>query len=107
MIGQVFYLLNSRFKVDSSLSPMAHLGNKYLPMGVGAVVVLQLLYTYAPPLQGLFETEAIPVRAWPWLVLAGLIFFLVVEAEKAIIRMMRSRNTTVVAAVSTLGADAP
>jgi calcium-translocating P-type ATPase len=92
VIGQVFYLLNSRFKIDSSLSPMAHLGNPYLPAGIGAVVVLQLLYTYAPPLQYLFETEGVPLRVWPWLFLGGLIFFLVVEAEKAIIRAMRSRE---------------
>ena len=37
VIGQVFYLLNSRFKINSSLSPLAHLGNRYLPMGIGAV----------------------------------------------------------------------
>lgn len=61
VIGQVFYLLNSRYKVDSSLSLKAHLGNRYLPMGIGAVVVLQLLFTYAPPLHVLFETEAIPL----------------------------------------------
>ena len=95
VIGQVFYLLNSRFKVDSSLSPLAHLGNRYLPLGVGAVVVLQLLYTYAPPLQSVFETEAIPLHVWPWLFLGGLIFFLVVEIEKAIIRAMRPREAAV------------
>jgi calcium-translocating P-type ATPase len=92
VIGQIFYLLNSRFKIDSSLSPFAHLGNRYLPMGIGAVIVLQLLYTYAPPLQSVFETEALPLGVWPWLLLGGLIFFLVVEAEKAIIRAMRSRE---------------
>jgi magnesium-transporting ATPase (P-type) len=86
VIGQVFYLLNSRFKIDSSLSPSAHLGNRYLPMGIGAVVVLQLLYTYAPPLQTVFETEGLPLHVWPWLILGGLIFFFVVEIEKAIIR---------------------
>ena len=95
VIGQVFYLLNSRFKVDLSLSPFAHLGNRYLPMGVGAVVVLQLFYTYAPPLQSVFETEAIPLHVWPWLFLGGLIFFLVVEIEKAIIRAMRPREAAV------------
>ena len=62
VIGQVFYLLNSRFKINSSLSPLAHLGNPYLPAGIGAVIVLQLLYTYAPPLQSLFETEGVPLR---------------------------------------------
>jgi magnesium-transporting ATPase (P-type) len=96
-IGQVFYLLNSRFLLDSSLSFKAHLGNKYLPHGIGAVVLLQLLFTYAPPLQRLFDTEAIPLRVWPWLVAGGLVFFLVVEAEKLTIRSVDSLRRTVTA----------
>ena len=96
VIGQIFYLLNSRYKVASSLSLTAHLGNEYLPLGIGAVLILQLLFTYAPPLQALFETEAVPFRVWPWLVFGGFVFFLVVEAEKLIIRLMLpSRGMTV------------
>src|SRR5215831_16976525 len=90
VIGQVFYLLNSRYKLDSSLSLRAHLGNPYLPLGIGAVVVLQLLFTYAPPLQALFHTASMPLRLWPPLFLAGLLFFLVVEAEKFILRTRSS-----------------
>ena len=89
VIGQILYLLNSRYKLDSSLSLKAHLGNQYLAMGIGAVVILQLLFTYAPPFQTLFETEAIPRWVWPWLFVGGLVFFLVVEAEKLIIRIAR------------------
>ncbi|MBO9647290.1 MAG: HAD-IC family P-type ATPase [Variovorax sp.] len=85
-IGQCFYLLNSRYLVDSSMSLQAHLGNKYLPMGIGAVVILQLLFTYAPPLQAVFGTEAVPGYVWPWLIGGGVGFFLVVEAEKLVIR---------------------
>ena len=85
-IGQVFYLLNSRYLLDSSLSLKAHLGNKYLPLGIGAVVILQLLFTYAPPLQRLFDNEAVPLWVWPWLLAGGLVFFIVVEIEKLIIR---------------------
>jgi magnesium-transporting ATPase (P-type) len=85
-IGQIFYLLNSRYLLDSSLSVEAHRGNRYLPLGIGAVVVLQLLFTYAPPLQALFDNEAIPLWVWPLLFLGGLGFFLVVEAEKLSIR---------------------
>jgi magnesium-transporting ATPase (P-type) len=92
VIGQIFYLLNSRYKLDSSLSLKAHLDNKYLPLGIGVVVILQLLFTYALPFQVLFETDAIPLRVWPWLLLGGLVFFLVVEAEKLIIRMRRSSH---------------
>jgi magnesium-transporting ATPase (P-type) len=89
VIGQIFYLLNSRYKFDSSLSLRAHFGNKYLSLGIGAVVILQLLFTYAPPFQVLFETAPIPFWIWPWLLLGGVVFFLAVEAEKVIIRSMR------------------
>ncbi len=97
-IGQIFYLLNSRYLLDSSLSVEAHRGNRYLPLGIGAVVVLQLLFTYAPPLQALFDNQAIPLWVWPLLVLGGLVFFLIVEAEKLVIRSsepLRRRVTAV------------
>jgi magnesium-transporting ATPase (P-type) len=96
-IGQVFYLLNSRYLIDSALSFKAHLGNKYLPMGIGAVVVLQLLFTYAPPLQALFDNEAIPLHVWPVLFAGGFVFFLVVELEKLIIRSSASLRGAVTA----------
>jgi calcium-translocating P-type ATPase len=85
-IGQIFYLLNSRYLLDSSLSLKAHLGNSYLPLGIGAVVVLQLLFTYAPPLQRLFDNEAIPLSICPLLLAGGVVFFLIVELEKLVIR---------------------
>src|SRR5262249_4998839 len=91
VIGQVFYLLNSRYKLDSSLSPPAYLGTPSLPLGIGAVVILQLLFTYAPPFQALFETEAMPLRLWPPLFVGGILFFLVVEGEKWILRRARAR----------------
>src|SRR5262245_3282325 len=96
-IGQVFYLLNSRYLLDSSLSLKAHLDNPYLPVGIGAVVILQFLFTYAPPLQRLFDNEAIPLWVWPWLIMAGLVFFLVVEAEKLVIRSSGSLRSAVTA----------
>jgi len=59
--------------------------------------MLQLLFTYAPPLQRLFDTEAIPLRVWPWLFAGGLLFFLVVEVEKLTIRSVDSLRRTVTA----------
>jgi magnesium-transporting ATPase (P-type) len=97
-IGQVFYLLNSRYLLESSLSPRSHLGNRFLPYGIGAVVVLQFLFTYTPPLQYLFGTAPVPLYVWPWLLLGGLLFFLLVEAEKLIIRSTGSLRRIVSAA---------
>jgi magnesium-transporting ATPase (P-type) len=96
-IGQIFYLLNSRYLLDSSLSLKAHLGNKYLPLGIGVVIILQLLFTYAPPLQALFDNEAVPLRVWPWLLVGGVVFFLVVELEKMMIRSSASLRSAVTA----------
>jgi magnesium-transporting ATPase (P-type) len=97
-IGQVFYLLNSRYLLDSSLSLKAHMGNTYLPLGIIAVAILQLIFTYAPPIQAMFGNESIPLWVWPWLLAGGLLFFLVVEAEKLIIRSSGSLRKVVVAA---------
>ncbi len=96
-IGQVFYLLNSRYLLDSSFSLTAHMGNKYLPLGIGAVVILQLLFTYAPPFQAVFGNQAIPLWVWPWLLAGGLLFFVVVEAEKLVIRSSDALRKTVTA----------
>jgi magnesium-transporting ATPase (P-type) len=96
-IGQVFYLLNSRYLLDSSLSLKAHMGNKYLPVGIVAVVILQLLFTYTRPFQAMFGNEAIPLRIWPWLLAGGLVFFLLVEVEKFVIRSSGSLRRAVTA----------
>jgi magnesium-transporting ATPase (P-type) len=85
-LGQVFYLLNSRYLLDSSLSLGAHSGNPYLWYGIGAVVVLQVLFTYASPFHAIFGNESLPLWVWPWLVGGGILFFLVVELEKLAIR---------------------
>ena len=96
-IGQMFYLLNSRYLLDSSFSLTAHMGNRYLPLGIGAVVILQLLFTYAPLFQAMFANEAIPLWVWPWLIAGGLLFFVVVEAEKLVIRSSDALRKTVTA----------
>jgi len=100
VIGQCFFLLNSRYLIDSSVSIKAHLENKYLPLGIGTVVVLQMVFTYLPPFQYIFDTEAVPLSVWPWLLSGGLVFFFVVESEKFIIRARRGSRSADVAALS-------
>jgi magnesium-transporting ATPase (P-type) len=85
-LGQVYYLLNSRYLLDSSLSLRVHMGNPLLWYGIAGVVVLQLLFTYAPPFHAIFDAEALPLSVWLWLIGGGLVFFFVVEIEKLIIR---------------------
>lgn len=89
---EVFYLFNSRYLIDSSLSRAGLLGNGYALIAVGSVVVFQLLFTYAPTFQALFHTRALPIESW-WLILvAGLLLFILVEVEKAFVRILNNRN---------------
>ncbi|MFM2041755.1 MAG: Cation transporting ATPase, C-terminus, partial [Pseudomonadota bacterium] len=57
----------------------------------GLIVLLQLVFTYAPPLRFLFET--VPLAAADWAPMAGLALglFLLVEGEKAV-RAMAGRK---------------
>ena len=79
------------------------MGNRYLPYALLAVVVLQLLFTYAPPFEAMFGTEALPLWVWPWLLSGGLVFFLVVEAEKFIIRSSAALRFEVTAIEAGIG----
>jgi hypothetical protein len=45
----------------------------------------------------MFGNEAVPLRIWPWLFAACLAFFLVVEAEKFVIRSSASLRRAVTA----------
>jgi hypothetical protein len=45
----------------------------------------------------MFGNEAIPLWVWPWLVAGGLLFFVVVEVEKLIIRSSDVLRKTVAA----------
>ena len=45
----------------------------------------------------MFGNESVPLWVWPWLLAGGLLFFLVVEAEKLIIRSSGSLRKVVVA----------
>ena len=85
--AEVAYLFSVRCRHGLSLTWRGALGTPAVLIGVAAVVVLQLLFTYAPPLQALFAsrpldplTEGLPVLAVAVLVL------LLLEAEKAVMR---------------------
>jgi Cation transporting ATPase, C-terminus len=95
-----FYLLDSRYLLTSSFSLTAHMGKQYLPLGICGVVILQLLFTCAPPFQAMFGNETIPLWVWPWLLAGGLLFFAVVEAEKLVIRASDALRKTVTAVKS-------
>jgi magnesium-transporting ATPase (P-type) len=80
--------VNSRFLFESSLSIRALLGNPLVPAAIGGVVLLQALFTYAPFMHQIFGSENLPLWIWKWLLLGGVVFFIVVELEKILVRLI-------------------
>ncbi len=93
IIGQVFYLVNSRFLYESCLTAKALTGNRLIPASIGGVVVLQALFTYAPFMNGIFGSVPLPWTLWKWLLLGGVVFFLLVELEKVLMRLLFQKTT--------------
>jgi magnesium-transporting ATPase (P-type) len=78
---EIFYLLNCR-SLDGSILGVGLFSNRPLLLGVATAVVLQLLFTYAGPMQTLFHSAAIEPSAWLPIIGAGLAVGGAVGAEK-------------------------
>jgi len=79
---ETIYLFNTRYLNRSALSLAAWTGNRIALLAVAGVVLCQLLFTYAWPLQALFASQAIDAAAWGRILLVATSVFFVVELEK-------------------------
>ncbi|MCC5878781.1 MAG: HAD-IC family P-type ATPase [Idiomarina sp.] len=79
---EVFYLFSVRYLRRSSLFTQGVKGTRHVLAAVGLVLVLQLLFTYAPWLQALFDTRNMSVVHGLLCIGAGVILFVVLELEK-------------------------
>lgn len=87
VVGQVAYLYSSRRYVAHSLDLRGLTGNRVALYTTGGLVLLQLAFTYAAPLQSLFRTVALDALAWVLILVLGLAMFLLVELEKWLLRL--------------------
>ena len=83
--GQIFYLLNCRTMRGSSIR-LSIFDNRAVPLSIGILLILQALFTFAPWFQTAFGTAAPEPWMWLWIVLAGVVMFLLVELEKALFK---------------------
>jgi len=92
IVGQIAYLINSRLPRESCMTWRALTGNHWIPVSICTVLALQVLFTYAPVMWTVFGTEYMPPSFWLWLLLGGVVFFLIVEFEKMLLRRRKSAD---------------
>lgn len=85
---EVFYLFNVRYLHGGSISLRGFFGTPAVLIALGGVTLAQLAFTYLPPMQALFETEAISLRDGLLVIAAGVVLMLVLELEKAVLRRL-------------------
>ncbi|MCL5669227.1 MAG: cation transporting ATPase C-terminal domain-containing protein, partial [Gammaproteobacteria bacterium] len=103
---EAVYLLNSRRLLDAAWPQRAFsgdvhgstnvaggrtpgAGNPYIASTIFLVVLLQLLYIYAPFMQALFHSAPLEAEAWLRIMLIALSVYLIVEFEKWIVRALK------------------
>ena len=83
---EIFYLFNSRSIYGSAFTREAFLQNRFALPAVAVLVLFQLAFTYLSPMQHLFGTAAIDMRAWLLILCVGSSVLFLVEIEKLILR---------------------
>ena len=85
--GELAYLLNTRFLIASTLSRRRFFTNPAVFISIGVLVFFQLVFTYTAPMQLWFGVKGLTLEHWGYVLLAGLVVFVVVEIEKLIVRL--------------------
>ena len=100
--GQLAYLFNCRFLSRSSLTVDVLRGNRAVWWSAGALIVLQLIYTYVPFMNVLFESRPLDAASWILPLAVSVVVFFAVEALKAALRARgaRSESTDMLKGVS-------
>jgi cation-transporting P-type ATPase F len=99
---QIGYLFNCR-SLDSSWWSVGAFSNRILLIGIAIMVALQMLFTYAPFMQLIFQTGPMGWQAWLGVSALGVATALIVGVEKWI----RARVRTYASVSSNVGAVPP
>ncbi|WP_285614412.1 cation-translocating P-type ATPase [Hydrogenophilus thermoluteolus] len=83
---QVAYLFSCRTFVDNRWRTLLVEAHPIMYLAVTGIVLLQGVFTYAPPLQALFATNALPIPLLLLLMLITVVTFFVTESEKWVMR---------------------
>ena len=92
VMGEMVYLFNVRHFTTSAFARGTLTDNPVAFWVCVLLIVLQLLFTYTPPFQHLFQTVALDAVSWAVILGLGGLKFVVVETEKMVLRRLHIRK---------------
>ena len=84
VVLEIFNLFFIRNLYSTSLSWQMMKGTKVMWAVIVTIIIAQLLFTYFPPMQALFQTEGLPLHYGAILIGCGMLLFVILECEKQI-----------------------
>jgi magnesium-transporting ATPase (P-type) len=84
IVMEIAYLFSVRYVHGTSLTWRGALGTPAVLIGVGAVVVCQIAFTYLPVMQRIFETRPVSLLDGLAIIGVGVALLLLVELEKRV-----------------------
>jgi magnesium-transporting ATPase (P-type) len=96
VVVEIFYLFNCR-SLTKSMFSLGLFSNRWIVVGIAAMVALQLAFTYAPPMNYLFHSAPIGWDAWWRILLTGAAAYSIVGIEKWLRRQWAQRRSLPVA----------
>merc|ERR1712232_170323 len=92
--GAIAICLSARFAYNSSIHPRIFTGNKWCWWSILLVIVLQVMITYIPGLNDvIFQMATMDGKQWGISIAGMVITFIVMEAEKALRRVLKARGS--------------
>lgn len=88
VVMEIFYLFSVRYVHGASLTWQGVLGTPAVLIAVGIVLVAQLLFTYAPFLQRIFDSRPVAIADGMLIMAVGVALLVIVEIEKWIARRL-------------------
>lgn len=85
VFGEMFYLFNCRSMIFSMFE-VGLLSNPWLIIGVAVMTLLQILYTYTPLMNQLFDSAPISMLQWVEILAVSAAIYLIIGIEKRIQR---------------------
>lgn len=85
VMREVVYLLNVRRMSSPAVSRHGLAISRPVLVAITVVVVWQLLFTYAPPMQAVFDSTGIGLAAWGRILAAATLVFVLIEIEKLLL----------------------
>ncbi|MCU0576776.1 MAG: HAD-IC family P-type ATPase, partial [Desulfobacterota bacterium] len=83
VMAELFYLFNCR-SLMKSVFEVGFFSNPWVFGGAGAMVVLQLIFTYVPAMNTAFHSSPIGLDAWLRILVVGFLVMVIVGVEKRI-----------------------